>query len=122
MPKVAVEGHDIAVEAAPGEPILGALCRCGYTYRFGCRRGGCGVCKVQLVSGQVDYLKNVAETVLSNVERHEGICLTCRAIPITDVVIRLGSGDRLRTVALLRLGNADRCVPHHKAKATEENK
>ena len=35
MPTVAVEGYDVEVETQPGEPILGALCRRGYTYKFG---------------------------------------------------------------------------------------
>lgn len=104
MPAVAVEGHDIEVESRPNEPILGALCRRGYSYKFGCRRGGCGVCKVHLVSGQVDYPKAVAETVLSVADRRDGVCLSCRAVPVTDVVIRLSAGDRLRGVGLFLLG------------------
>lgn len=100
MPTVGVDGHDVEVESQPGEPILGTLCRAGYTYRFGCRRGGCGVCKVYLVSGQVVYPKAVAETVLSTTDRLDGVCLSCRAVPISDVVIRLDATDRLRRIGI----------------------
>jgi hypothetical protein len=36
--------------------------------------------------------------VLADSERVEGICLSCRAVPITNVVIELQEGDRLRRV------------------------
>jgi CDP-4-dehydro-6-deoxyglucose reductase len=100
MPTVAVDGHDVQVESQPGEAILATLCRTGYTYRFGCRRGGCGVCKVHLISGHVVYPKVVAATVLSDGERLDGVCLSCRAVPVSDVVIRLDASDQLRRIGL----------------------
>ena len=51
MPTVAVEGHDVELECREGETIMGSLSRHGFTYRIGCRRGGCGFCKVDLLSG-----------------------------------------------------------------------
>jgi hypothetical protein len=36
--------------------------------------------------------------VLSDDERVEGICLSCRAVPLTNVVVELQEGDRLRRV------------------------
>lgn len=119
MPTVAVEGHDIEVESRPGEPILGALCRRGYSYKFGCRRGGCGACKVHLVSGRVDYPKAVSETVLPEPDRRDGICLSCRAVPVTDVVIRLSAGDRLRSVAIFLLGGEAKTATRPHAKGTK---
>jgi len=46
--------------------------------------------------------------VLSDEERVEGICLSCRAVPITNVVIELQEGDKLRRV--LPLGFASGLV------------
>jgi len=40
----------------------------------------------------------IAESVLSDDERVEGICLSCRAVPLTNIVIELQEGDRLRRV------------------------
>ena len=37
-------------------------------------------------------------SVLTDDERVEGICLSCRAVPITNIVIELQEGDRLRRV------------------------
>lgn len=115
MPSVSVFGHDVAIDTRPGEAILTALSRRGYTYRFGCRRGGCGLCKVHLVSGDVHYTKPVAETVLSQDDRHDGVCLTCRAVPLTDVVIRLGDGDSLHCVATF-LRDFPKTSPHQPEK------
>lgn len=86
-----------------GESILGAICRKGFTYRFGCRRGGCGACKADLVSGEVGYSKKIAVTVLSDRERTQGVVLTCRALPLSgEVVLRLRPDSRLKlTVPLL---------------------
>ncbi len=89
MCKVRVDAEDVEVEAGLEETILEALRRCGYAYRWGCRRGGCGVCKVDLLQGEVDYRRNVSELVLSATERDGGVALSCRARPRGDVTIRL---------------------------------
>ena len=86
------------VAAKPEETLLAALSRAGLGYRIGCRRGGCGVCKLHLLLGEVRYERVVADSVLSDEERIEGICLSCRAVPITNVVIELQEGDKLRRV------------------------
>ena len=65
---------------------------------MGCRRGGCGICKVRLVLGEVRYERPISTSVLTDDERVEGICLSCRAVPITNIVIELQEGDRLRRV------------------------
>ena len=83
---------------ATDETLLRALCRAGLRYRVGCKRGGCGICKVQLVLGEVRYERPIAASVLTDDERVEGICLSCRAVPLTNIVIELQEGDRLRRV------------------------
>jgi CDP-4-dehydro-6-deoxyglucose reductase len=88
----------LQVTAAPDETVLRALARAGLRYRVGCKRGGCGICKVQLVLGEVAYERPIAPQVLSDDERVEGVCLSCRAVPLTNVVIELQESDRLRRV------------------------
>ena len=53
---------------------------------------------MQLKLGEVRYERPIADSVLSDDERVEGICLSCRAVPITNIVIELQEGDRLRRV------------------------
>jgi ferredoxin len=106
MPEVTILPDRLRVTAAEAETVLAALSRAGLRYRVGCKRGGCGVCKVQLVLGEVRYERPVAESVLSDDQRVEGICLSCRAVPITDIAIELQEGDRLRKVLGFALSNA----------------
>ena len=98
MHEVTILPDGLRVNAAEAETVLKALSRAGLKYRVGCKRGGCGICKVQLVLGEVRYERPVAESVLSDDERVEGICLSCRAVPITNIAIELQEGDRLRKV------------------------
>jgi ferredoxin len=100
VPTVSVHPDGISVEARPGEGILAALNRSGYGYRVGCRRGGCGICKVDVLSGDVEYPVTVAETVLPPRDRAQGCALSCRAVPVHDVTIRLRD-DRLRCTSPL---------------------
>ncbi len=94
MPHVRIEPSGLSADLAPGEAILPGLNRCGITVRtVGCRRGGCGICKITLVSGRVTYDKVVADTVLSADERASGTCLTCRAVPEGDVVLHIDQSD-----------------------------
>lgn len=87
---------DLEVPVRDGEAILGAICRAGLTYRYGCRRGGCGTCKADLVSGAVAYRKTVAGSVLSQQELAAGVVLTCRAeAGSEEIVLRLRSQLKL---------------------------
>ncbi|AUG76135.1 hypothetical protein CFP65_1232 [Kitasatospora sp. MMS16-BH015] len=92
---VTVLPDGVAVRANAGQTIMSALCAAGFGYRIGCRRGGCGVCKVDLVAGLVEYQVPVAASVLDDAEAAAGTCLSCRAVPVGDVVVRL-RGHRLR--------------------------
>jgi CDP-4-dehydro-6-deoxyglucose reductase len=98
MPDVTILPDGIQVAAGDDETLLRALARAGLRYRVGCKRGGCGICKVQLKLGEVRYERPVADSVLSDDERVEGVCLSCRAVPLTNIVIELQEGDRLRRV------------------------
>ncbi|TDD61701.1 2Fe-2S iron-sulfur cluster binding domain-containing protein [Kribbella antibiotica] len=97
MPHITVLPQGLQVVAQPGESVVDALRRQGWRSRYKCRRGGCGVCKAQLVNGRVRYLQPVAESVLGTTELAAGRCLPCRAVPVTDVVVDLGA-EPLRAV------------------------
>ncbi len=84
----------VTVELRQDETVLEGLYRHGYAYRVGCRRGGCGICKADLLAGSVGYPKTVSPDILTDHERADGTCLTCRAVPAGDITIAL-RGDRL---------------------------
>jgi CDP-4-dehydro-6-deoxyglucose reductase len=100
MPKLTVEGADVTIDLLDDETILEGLYRNGFAYRVGCRRGGCAICMVDLRSGDVEYNRPVADSVLSEDDRAAGSCLSCRAVAVTDVTIALRE-DNLRRVSSL---------------------
>ena len=89
MSKMTVQPNGVEVPVGTDDTIIAALNKNGYTYLLGCRRGGCGICKVQVESGEIEHNRPVAESALSAEERAEGICLGCRAVPQGDVTISL---------------------------------
>lgn len=76
-------GHTFTTER--GETILEAADRQGVSLPYGCRNGACGSCASVLVSGSVSYLDG-DEVMTSNTP--EEYCLTCQAIPTSDIVLR----------------------------------
>ena len=108
MPKLTVAPQGISVDLNEDETILEGLFRHGYAYRIGCRRGGCAICKVDLLEGTVTYNRPVAETVLSTEEQATGTCLTCRAVPETDITIALRDENLRRVASLMALYAATR--------------
>ena len=72
MPEVTILPDGVQVVAQEAETLLRALARAGLRYRVGCKRGGCGICKVQLKLGEVRYERPIADSVLSDDERVEG--------------------------------------------------
>jgi ferredoxin len=118
MPDVTILPDGLRLTAGTEDTLLRALSRAGLRYRVGCKRGGCGICKVQLLLGEVRYERPIAVSVLSDDERVEGICLSCRAVPLTNIVIELQEGDRLRRV--LGFVHPQPTDPSHRTRPTEQ--
>jgi CDP-4-dehydro-6-deoxyglucose reductase len=121
MPIITVEPTGEEIYLPSGETVLGGLYAAGYAYTVGCRRGGCGICKVDLVDGDVTYDHPVAEDVLTSDERRTGVCLTCRAVPETDLRISFRAGSvRLVQPLLRRINEQSRLRAAASALQTEE--
>src|SRR5260370_33446370 len=97
------------------ETMREAMIRSGFLYRFGCKRGGCGVCKGHLVAGEGRYERPGAPTVLSDTERAAGVCLSCRAVPLTDVTSALHESGRPILASPLLRGAAQRASAREQA-------
>ncbi len=102
MPVLTVLPEGERIKVKDGETILEALYAAGFSYRIGCRRGGCAICKVDLREGEVTYPKKVADTVLTPEEKADGTCLSCRAVPSGDVTIELRNEHLKLTNRMLR--------------------
>ncbi len=77
-------GRFFATEAE--ESILAAGIRQGIGLPYGCKDGACGSCKCQKVSGEVRMADYQAKA-LSAEELAQGMILTCRATPLSDLVL-----------------------------------
>lgn len=53
----------------------------------GCRGGGCGICRVLIVEGQVEA-RHMSRAQVSDADRHCGIVLACKAVPLSHVRLR----------------------------------
>ena len=84
---------------SPGETVLSAILHSGARVFFGCTGGGCGVCKMRLISGHLDYGRYSA-AVLSEEERQEGFFLSCQAMPVSDLTIQLAETNRYRRASI----------------------
>ena len=85
MPTVTIHPTGEVIYLDPEETVLSGLYKAGFAYTVGCRRGGCAICKVDCRSGEFSYNHPIADTVITDAERTDGTCLTCRAVPETDV-------------------------------------
>ncbi|MBW7984935.1 2Fe-2S iron-sulfur cluster binding domain-containing protein [Enterobacillus tribolii] len=54
----------------------------------GCRGGGCGICKVQILTGSWRCGK-MSTAVLTPEERRRGIVLACRCYPESGLVLKV---------------------------------
>ncbi|MEP4189763.1 MAG: 2Fe-2S iron-sulfur cluster-binding protein, partial [Sneathiella sp.] len=52
----------------------------------GCHGGGCGVCKVRVLSGRY-HTDTMSREHVSAEEEKEGIVLACRTYPQTDITV-----------------------------------
>jgi CDP-4-dehydro-6-deoxyglucose reductase len=80
---VPASGHEFSVE--PGETVLDAALRQGIGLPYGCRNGACGKCAGALVSGEVDYARELSGLALE--QQRQGKALFCQARPRSDLEI-----------------------------------
>ena len=90
MPRHAIHLDDTGESFLCDEsrPVLLAMEALGRTgIPVGCRGGGCGVCKVQVLSGR--YVARVMSRAhVSAAEEAAGCVLACRIRPVTDLRLR----------------------------------
>lgn len=85
---IVVQPLGTQVEARAGESVLDALRRSRVPVFFRCTRGGCGVCKMRLLAGQLAHGR-YSKAALTDEERLDGFFLSCQCVPVDDVEISL---------------------------------
>ncbi len=75
---------------ATSESLLQGMLRLGRKgIPVGCVGGGCGVCKVRIVQGEVARLGPVSRAHVSVEEEAQGCTLACRVAPLTPVTLEV---------------------------------
>ncbi len=77
-------------DCMPEESILQGMARLGRRgIPLGCLNGGCGICKVAVMSGKWQKTGLMSRAHVSEDEEARGIVLACRAAPCSDVEIEV---------------------------------
>ncbi|MBU0500705.1 MAG: CDP-6-deoxy-delta-3,4-glucoseen reductase [Gammaproteobacteria bacterium] len=91
-------GHSFNVER--GETLLEAALRQGVGLPYGCRNGLCGSCLCRLSEGEVDYPKGKPDALK---DQGDNACLSCQAIPVTDLLILAGEVEKADEIEIRTL-------------------
>ena len=71
---------------ASNESLLTGMLRLGRKgIPVGCVNGGCGVCKVRILQGQIKALGPISRAHVTQEEEGQGYTLACRVAPTTPV-------------------------------------
>ena len=87
-PKVAVHVAQTGEQypCASNESLLTGMLRLGRKgIPVGCVNGGCGVCKVRILQGQITSLGPISRAHVTVDEEDQGYTLACRVAPTTPV-------------------------------------
>jgi CDP-4-dehydro-6-deoxyglucose reductase len=90
-----------AVACAPEVSVLAAILGSEASVVFGCRGGGCGTCKMRLISGRVEHGR-CSSAVLPQDEKERGWFLSCQARALTDLTVELTAANRYRALTAWR--------------------
>lgn len=84
--KVTIFGTDIIFNCHEDEYLFAAMHRAGVIIQSGCRGGGCGICKVRLIGGEVSR-ETMSREHISEADESAGFLLSCRVKPLSDLVL-----------------------------------
>lgn len=58
----------------------------------GCRNGGCGICKIRVLTGHVSKAGTMSRAHVSLQQEEQGFCLACRVKPLSDLTVEVLGG------------------------------
>jgi len=100
--QVIIKPSEHIFNVRPGETILQAALREGFSLPYGCRNGSCGACKGKIIQGTVDFGQHDEET-LTEKEKQIGMALFCCALPLSDLVIECHEIDAITDIDIKTL-------------------
>lgn len=85
--RITIEGSEQAYVSHAGQSVLDAMVGRPSAVEVGCRSGGCGVCRIEVLSGRYERGVMSAEQISAEC-RSKGYVLACRIYPETDLHLR----------------------------------
>ncbi len=87
--EITIEDSGERFACGEGQNVLAAMERLGRKgIPVGCRGGGCGVCRVQVVGPGRYHTLKMSRAQVSEADEAAGICLACKLIPEGDLNLR----------------------------------
>lgn len=84
---IAIQGEADPFACRTDQNLLAAMIGARRTsVKVGCRNGGCGVCRVQILSGTW-HAQKMTRSRISEAEEAAGIVLACRVMPQSDLAL-----------------------------------
>lgn len=84
--KITISNQQISFMAQENESILEAAIRSGVSLNYGCSSGTCGLCKAQVMHGEIQEIKP-REYVIPEAEKLQQVILTCVCAAKNDIAI-----------------------------------
>ena len=89
MFEVRIEDSGESYRCASSESLLHGMARLGKRgIPLGCQGGGCGVCRIQVVAGEI-RVKAMSRDHISADDEAKRRLLACRVFPESDVAVRV---------------------------------
>jgi ferredoxin len=87
--QITIAETDETFTCRAGQDVLAAMERLGRKdIPVGCRGGGCGICRVQVVGAGRYHTLKMSRAQVSETDKEAGICLACKLIPETDLKVK----------------------------------
>lgn len=88
--QITIEGSSDAFKCPADKNVLKAMEKLGRNgIPVGCRGGGCGVCRVQVLGGGLYHTGKMSREQVSIADEKKGICLACKLVPDGDLRLRV---------------------------------
>jgi len=88
--QITIEGSSDSFTCAAGKNVLKAMEQLGRRdIPAGCRGGGCGICRVQVVGNGEYHTGRMSREQVSVEDEARRICLACKLIPDSDLQLRV---------------------------------
>ncbi len=117
--RITIEGSDADYACRGDQSVLEAMVgRRSSGIEIGCRSGGCGVCRVQVLSGCYERGLMSADEISTECSQQD-IALACRVTPRSDLHLRV-LGKRVRRCAQQSTAELLRALTNRKSDASHQ--